>query len=709
MTGFDAEKLYALLPAIHRIRDAEQGGPLKALLAVVAEQVAVLEEDLEQSYDDLFIETCADWVTPYIGDLIGYRPVHGVAEAVSSPRAEVANTIAYRRRKGTAAMLEQLARDVTGWPARVVEYFELLGTTQYMNHLRPHNRATPDLRHWEPLERLDTAFDTLAHSIDVRSIARAGGRFNIPNIGIFLWRLKAQALTEAEPSRVDARRYRFNPLGIDAPLFTRPETEAVITHLAEPINVPEPISRRVLDAYLERYYGPGLSLLISVDGTPLEADEVRVCNLSDAGAGAWAHQPSDRVAIDPVLGRIAFPEDQDGDVRVSFHHGFSADIGGGEYERAAAFATALPGQVLLRVPDDRPTIQAALDDLPAAGGIVEITDNRRYGETLSIAVGAGASVELRAANGRRPVVLLGDTLAITGDADAAVTLDGLVLADAGIRVPDTPGNGLRALTLRHCTLVPGQSLAVDATPAVPGGISLEVLIADVGVAMQDCILGALRIHEGASVTGRRSILDAHQPTHVVLAGPGVGAGAGAADDPAGGDLTLFDCTVVGKVFAGALPLVSDSILMAALDPAGDAWPAPVRALRRQQGCLRFSFVPISAIGPRRFRCQPDLEIARLIELRENEIGAPLDAAARATIRHRVVQRMLPAFTTLRYGRPGYAQLLLSAPAEIRQGAEDEAEMGVFRSLYQPQRASNLAVRLEEYLRFGLEAGVFYAT
>ena len=56
-----------------------------------------------------------------------------------SQRAQVANTLAYRRRKGTAAVLEQLARDVTGWNASVVEFFQLLATTQYMNHLRPEN------------------------------------------------------------------------------------------------------------------------------------------------------------------------------------------------------------------------------------------------------------------------------------------------------------------------------------------------------------------------------------------------------------------------------------------------------------------------------------------------------------------------------------------------------------------------------------------
>ncbi len=709
MTGFNIEKLYALLPAIHRIRDAEQGGPLRALLAVVAEQVAVLEEDLEQSYDDLFVETCADWVIPYIGDLIGYRPIHGITDAVASPRAEVANTIAYRRRKGTAAVLEQLARDVTGWPAKAVEFFELLATTQYMNHPRLHSLTTPDLRQWEPLERLGTGFDTLAHSIDVRSVSRIGGRHNIPNIGLFLWRLRAQSLTDAEPARLDTRRFRFNPLGIDAPLFTRPQTEAVITQLAEPINVPEPLSRRVLDAALDRYYGLGLSLLISVDGTPLDWPQVRVCDLSDAGGGAWAHQPTDRVAIDPVLGRIAFPADPEGAVRATFQHGFSADVGGGEYERAAGFAAPLSGQVLLRVPDDRPSIQAALDELTESGGVVEITDNRRYVEALSIALGAGASVAVRASDGRRPVVVLEDALTIDGGRDAAVTLDGLVLAGAGVFVPDVDGNGLRQLTFRHCTLVPGHGLSPDGTPMTEGGVSLEVSIADVAVTMQDCIAGALRIHAGVAVTVARSILDAHDPSNVVFAGPGVGAGAGSGGDAAGGELTLLDCTVIGKVFASALPLVSNSILMAALEGGGDPWPAPVRTLRRQHGCLRFSFVPISAIGPRRFRCQPDLEIAARIEEREKETGGPLSAAERTAIRNRVVLQMGPSFATLRYGRPAYGQLLLSTPAAIRQGAEDETEMGVFRSLYQPQRASNLRMRLEEYLRVGLEAGVFYET
>jgi hypothetical protein len=121
--NFDAQKLYELLPAIYRIRDAQESEPLKALLAVIADQFGILQEDLAQLYDDQFIETSTEWVVPYIGDLIGYRALHNVVPKIVSQRAEVAHTIGFRRRKGTAAMLEQLARDVTGWNARAVEFF----------------------------------------------------------------------------------------------------------------------------------------------------------------------------------------------------------------------------------------------------------------------------------------------------------------------------------------------------------------------------------------------------------------------------------------------------------------------------------------------------------------------------------------------------------------------------------------------------------
>ena len=208
---------------------SSRASPLRALVSLIAQEFEALEENIEQLYDDQFIETCDEWVAPYIGDLIGYRPLHGVAAAIASPRAEVANTIGYRRRKGTAAMLEQLARDVTDWPARAVEFFEQLATTQYMNHVRLHAPATADLRSTSRMLQLGGAFNAVAHTAEMRRPETGSGRYNIPNVGIFLWRLQPFRLSNVpltpDPGDATGRKFRFNPLGADQPLFRRPVTE----------------------------------------------------------------------------------------------------------------------------------------------------------------------------------------------------------------------------------------------------------------------------------------------------------------------------------------------------------------------------------------------------------------------------------------------------------------------------------------------------
>ena len=124
-----------------RQRDVEHGEPLRALLAVMETQLQRVEDDVAGLYDNWFIETCAPWVIPYIADLLGVRglnpfPGRRPARPAFNERAFVANTLAFRRRKGTAAVVERLAQDVTGWPAHVVEFFQRLITTQNVNHVR---------------------------------------------------------------------------------------------------------------------------------------------------------------------------------------------------------------------------------------------------------------------------------------------------------------------------------------------------------------------------------------------------------------------------------------------------------------------------------------------------------------------------------------------------------------------------------------------
>ncbi|MCX6923047.1 MAG: hypothetical protein NT154_07545 [Verrucomicrobia bacterium] len=824
--SFDLKGMYELLPAVDRIRDVEQGEPLKALLTVIAEQVAVLEQDLAQSYDDHFIETCADWVVPYIGDLIGYRALRGEVPGIRSPRAEVANTIGYRRRKGTVVALEQLTRDVTGWHAHVVEFFQRLATTQYMNHLRPDNRSpyigglTRDILKgdlsrierplWEPLERLNTPFDTLAHTLDVRRIPPRRGRYNIPNIGIFVWRLNSYPLTDAQPFKLDDRRYFFSPLGNDTPLFTLPETLEEFSGLSTRMNVPEPISRRVLGfnseigissislgnpctiimpgahgltsgdmvtisgisdgtfsptinatyhatvtspasftvpvectkiptsvssatvvsaGYFGDYYGAGKSILLTVmkdfQETPVTSDQITVCDLSDSANGAWAHQPLKKIAIDPVLGRIAFPSNPDlpavspADVRVTFHCGFSADMGGGEYDRSAT----IPADFVETADGTNVTWQIGVsgtsapikDELVAtlaeavktwnglaagAVGVIVIMDSGSYdlkgmsdiaipdGSKLLI-IAAGWPQVTDATTGQKQRVRgqfnafrcrphLRENIQVKGVPASAKNPGKLFLNGLLIEGSLTVTDRIQSLSVSHSTLVPGLGLSPEGFPKSPGAPSLVVtssdpnLPSDVSIVIDSSIVGGIRVDTSVSTSVTNSIVDATSPLGVAF--------SGAVGQLAGGLLQVENSTLIGKVHTTLMELATNTIFFARLT-APDSWLAPVWSEQHQAGCVRFSYVPPGSRTPRRYRCQP---------------ANDADAA-----------RVSPQFGSLHYGAPDYAQLSRRCPPEIVNGADDESEMGAYHHLFEPQRITNLGVRLNEYLRFGLEAGIFF--
>ena len=178
-----------------------------------------------------------------------------------SQRGLVANTIAYRRAKGTAAVLEQLARDVTGWPAKAVEFFELLAT---------HARDEPPsaARDVALVEVRDAdAAELAGGAVRARGAPRrrpprrqrARGSHNIPNVGLHLWRLQPYALERVTPRRSprpdpDARAAatRSSPLGRDIRLFNVPRAEHELDQLAGEANVPGPLRRRPLHDELER-------------------------------------------------------------------------------------------------------------------------------------------------------------------------------------------------------------------------------------------------------------------------------------------------------------------------------------------------------------------------------------------------------------------------------------------------------------------------
>jgi hypothetical protein len=726
--SLDANRLYELIPAVYRVRDAEQGQPLRALLALFADELEAIEENLEQLYDDQFIETCADWVAPYIGDLIGYRALHGTSPAVSSPRAEVANTIAYRRRKGTALMLEQLARDITSWPAHAAEFFEQLATTQYLNHLRPHALATAPVRSLRTMLAVAGsrgAFNSAAHTAEMRRPETGSGRFNIPSVGIFLWRLQPYSLTAVplvpeDPTDATNPRLRFNPLGADLQLFRKPRRETSISELSTAAHVPAPLDVRGMalavraaqaladpDASRDDDYGDGESIRIERFDAAANAwvgvptASIVVADLRDVGT-TWNHEddvPVGSIAIDPERGRVLRGADVTDPLRATFHYGHARAIGGGEYERVP------PGEALAaqRTARNAEALQPHLDALQAAGGRLVIDDSLSYAQTPTLRLAGvttpgtpGLELVVTARNGARPLIVAGGDIVLDIGARGRLVIDGLVIAGGALTLAAAADTEPRELVLRHCTLVPGRTLNADGSATLPGEPSLVVAHPFAKVTIEHCIVGALRVAEPAEVTLDDCIVDAGAPSNVAF------EGSTAAPTPPGATLTLTECTVIGKLHAQVLKMASNSLLVARR-VAGDGWRGPVWAQRTQEGCVRFCWLPTDSIAPRRHRCLPNDEHPRV----------------------------LPQFTSARYGDAAYMQLRRSTPAAIRTGAgprwrppdseggtaadafdpgEGEGgEIGVMNALAQPQREINLRVRLDEYLRFGLHAGIFYAT
>jgi hypothetical protein len=689
-------------------------GPLESLLLLIGEQIAAVAEDLDQLYDDQFIETCAPWVIPYIGDLIGYQSVKGIAPTIDNPRAEVAETISLRRRKGTVLVLEQLARDATGWGAHAVEFFRVLGDTEYMNHIRPGNRYAPDLRHWKPGLYVDTGFDRTSHRVDVRRIASGRGRYNIPNVGIFLWTLGAYPITNAPATAAATNSatqwcYRFSSLGIDAPLFHQAVSQGEeITALATPANVPDRLRRRVLCEDLRKgvgavYYGFGKSLLLTLGGTPVNPYELDVANLSGPD-GSWVNLPAAdspyQAVVDPELGRIALPPAAGTapPLRFSYDYGFTAEIGGGEYERSGPFLVLDPGSVLpypdtaavARYTTLHDALAFAVGELSQNGSVaLEITtsDTLAVPTALAADLPNGTTLELRAAQGARPTLVLQGELAVTGAASSTFSLNGcIVAAGAGVAPanpspvalvhlpaarPDGTASQLQALRVVDCTLVPGWSLTSDGSPAEADAPAVVVEPPGTELIAERSILGPIRTGGLATACLTDSVLDATARTSVAYAALDGTAGGGA--------LTLEGCTIVGKVHATLLSLASDCIFWAAR-ATGDSWASGLVADRKQQGCVRFSFLPYDAVTPRRFECVEQ---------------------APASVQ--------PLFHSERYGHPGYLKLLACTSDEIRSGACDGGEMGAFHFVLAPQRESDLKTRLEEYLPVGLESGLIYET
>jgi hypothetical protein len=724
VTGAD---LFDRLPGHYRLLDETSGGAARALLDLVAVQADLVAAQLDELGDAWFIETCPDWAVPYLADLLGVALTHDV-DGLVSQRARVANTIRYRRRKGTASVLESLTFDVTGWRTAAVELFERLLTTQHLNHTRTHLTNSVDLRAGDNLEATPGPFAVHAHTVDVRAMTRPGrpptARPNVASVALHSWRIDARLLPFATAVKLPGPpggRYRIDPLQRDLPLFNPPMHDRGVDRRTSEDEAPVPLRRRHLREELDRRrdaLGAGLAdpaprwagagsrppfelfqvLAPNTDPVPIPATQVQVCRL-DPWKGP---DPAGKVRVDPVTGRIVVPGPQPLRLLVTAAPGGLDGIGAGPAPRQTTVDDLADDEITWQLGVSRDLapvaneLVATLDDAvdqwnqqPAGTrGVIAVLESHRYNISLTggsrVRVPEGSELTIVAAEwpelavpggapgqtARRLGVvtteqvrpcLVGDidiegTAPIDSQAAGTLVLDGFLLSGR-VRVMGPANRQLGQLTVRSCTQVPAD-----------GGITTSGNRRLLDVVVEQ------------SMTGRISLSDSVTRLHVsdsVVDGDAAGAAAIKAD---GAAVELLAVTALG------------SVQIRQLEAEDCLFTDAVTAVRRQVGCVRYSYLSPSSTTPRRYRCQPDLAL---------EASDLPDAVVRA--------RLVPAFTSRVPGHHAYPQLADTVAPELRTSAQDGGELGAHNLLRATQRETNALIAVADFLRIGLDAALIHAT
>jgi len=256
------QRLFDRLPEIYRIRDAEltPAGLLEAYLGILDEAGTAIHANIDALYHDFFIETCDDWVIPYLADLLGVSHLSGAARTL---RADVARTVHHRRRKGTLGAVESLVFALSGWAVHTLEMRERLAWQQHVNHLRPGVGGLPPqetvlstsapqpgglpavdtpphisgparggtvtVRDPATLSFVNTAFDPFGHVADLKPPTRGVSGYNLPNLAIFLWRLEEYTVPVSQPGLVATQVQPAPPAG-----FATHAVRVELHPLAEP-------------------------------------------------------------------------------------------------------------------------------------------------------------------------------------------------------------------------------------------------------------------------------------------------------------------------------------------------------------------------------------------------------------------------------------------------------------------------------------------
>ena len=587
---------------------AASGGPLQALLAVVAEQLARVDDNIDQLYDDLFIETCATWVVPYIGDLIGVprraprcrgrgsasalRRQHDRATAGARARRRCSSSwratspAGRRRRSSSSSRSPRRSTSITSGRRhrrRPSSFADRATRPRSRRSARRSTRVahTADVRRIEPRPR------PLQHP-ERRHLPLAARRYPLTDAPAYAARSARYPLRSARQRSCSSSTIRARDRD-HAP--GRTGQRAGADHAARDRcdlknQAPDPLDD----------YGASKSLVAQHrrQRRSIADADIDICDLSDVGAG-WAHTPAaGQIAIDPGSAALRSPRlrrrsrrPRDLSLRLQRRHRRR------RVRARPSFGCQHPPHVARGG-----TCSALTQSRRAAAAVVADRRQPTYSpkrSTFTRDVRRTPRSRCAARNAAPSDLMLQGDRPILAEVTAEVTLNGLLISGT-IRVPAVDASGARTAGSCGCgtarsRLDPAADLRTASAHAEPA-----------------CRRAPRRAHRDRTLHRRQhprrrrtpaSDRQQHRRCRRRAQRRVRGAGRCAARRAADGSTQhrhrqVCDADDDARV-QHDLPRRS---------AAGDAWPAPVRAERLQEGCTRFSYVPPGSRVPRLYRCQP---------------------------------------------------------------------------------------------------------
>ncbi|MEY6434109.1 hypothetical protein ABC977_17025 [Thioalkalicoccus limnaeus] len=748
--GFErhyTEKIWALVPEVYRDEDfrAAVPGQLRAFVELLAVEAAIARRSVDRLWADSRADEADDWAIAYLGALVGARPVSALNRA--GQRANLARTILYRRRQGTAPLAERLADDIADWDGVAREGFlrlfrlwhQLDGGPLPGPITRSPRWGYPDLRNARIGEILDGAHDDLAHRPDVRRQRGAVGRYGIAKLNLHLFRVYAYPIGGVTPHRVRGDLFTVDPSGRDVPLFQVGGRDIDDCIAARDWQMRAPLTCRRLQAgafepIRDQVPAAVADLLTPIYGRRFEteAELLEAANaalVEDAAppTSLTDDQAAQLIAASLIVDcprRNLLPGGDGDSLSVELRLGAAAAGPLGPERLYAANLAAwgethdLAGWIEARVDPTRGRVRLTT---PLAAGETLLVEAAYYGIFHPVGAGTHERTTGLAATGFTTVV--GDTPDWTGPLSGD-----LRILDSRTLRPQVPADGLIDVDA-DLTLGAGDDARpyVVLAPSAADEVTLRATTVDLTLVVDGLWLAV----EGPGAGDTALVLEGDWARVIlrnVTLDPGGERVAAPGDAPAAipavtlalagtiGELILESCvtgplverTSALRPCSTDVVILRDSLVQSrTVDPAIDLVNGRLSVDR--------TTVMGGVIADRLDASHLLVDGVVGIEDRQNGCFRFSAAAEGSVVAYPYESTFFagglpPAtFVSTRFGDPGFGQLAPTAAAEIATGGEQGTEIGVFHRALDPIERQDLAAKLAEFMPINVIAQQVFET